>query len=208
MRDEEYQADQIAAYGAGEQPAVVARMTPHLRMTQVGAGLAVASVLASVAALVTFPRFTTATASGLGWAVLMLVCCLLMLAICAVQLVAWRRAMDLWRGRRDTGPGMLAPVSWWSHVGSYLVAVVALWAALSGSALAGFSATAATLLPVALLLVLAAQILGGVQYVRASGPPGTVPAHMRRLLARERARQAAAAAIVERDSPDEVRRRS
>jgi hypothetical protein len=28
---------------------------------------------------------------------------------------------------------------------------------------------------------------------------------MRRLLARERARQAAAAAIVERDSPDEVR---
>jgi len=205
MRDEEYQADQIPAYGAREQPAAAARMTPHLRMTQVGAGAAGASVAVSVAALATFPRFTTAGTSGIGWAVLMLVCCVLMTAICAFQLLAWRQMMAWWRGRRKAAPAKLTPVSWWLHVGSYLVAVTALWAAMAGSAAAGWSATAAVLLAVALLLVLAAQILGGVQYVRASGPPGTVPAHMRKLIARERARQAAAAAIVERDSPDELR---
>jgi hypothetical protein len=205
MRDEEYQADQIAAYGAREQPAVAARMTSHLRLTWVGAGLAALSVVAAVAALVTFPRFTTASASGLGWGVLLLVCCVLMLAICGVQLAAWRQAMAWWRGQRDVGPARLATLSWWLHVISYVVAVVALWAAMAGGVAAGWSATAAELLAAALLLVLGAQILGGVQYVRASGPPGTVPAHMRRLLARERARQAAAAAIVERDSPDEVR---
>ena len=205
MRDEEYQAEQIGVYGAGEQPAVAARMTPHLRLTQVGAATAVASVVAAVVALATFPRFTTAAASGMVWAVLMLVCSLLMLGICTVQLVAWRQAMAWWRGRREAPPAPLAPVSWWLHVASYLVAVAALWAAIAGSEAAGFTATAATALALALLFLLAAQILGGVQYVRPSGPPGTVPAHMRRLLERERARQAAAAAIVERDAPDEVR---
>jgi len=207
MRDEEYQADQIAAYGAREQPAVATRMTPHLRMTQVGAGLAVLSVLAALGALLTFPRFTTSSASGVGWSVLMLVCCVLMTAICGVQLAAWRQAMAWWLGRREVGPAKLALVSWWLHVASYPVAVAALWASMAGSAAAGWSARAATLLAAALLLVLAAQILGGVQYVRPSGPPGTVPAHMRRLIARERARQAAAAAIVRRDSPDEPRPR-
>jgi len=207
MRAEEYQDDQIGVHGSGEQPAAAVPMSPHLRLTQVGAALAGLSVLASVGALATFPRFATATATGIGWSVLLLVCCLLMLAICAVQVVAWRQAMAWWRGRRDVGPTRLAPVSWWLHVGSYPVAVAALWAALAGSAAAGWSATAATLLAVALLLLLAAQILAGVQYVRPSGPPGTVPVHLRRLLARERARQAAAAAIVERDSPEELRPR-
>jgi hypothetical protein len=207
MRDEEYQADQVAAYGAREQPAVAARMTPHLRMTQVGTALAGLSVVAVVAALLTFPRFTTASASGIGWGVLLLVACVLMLGICGVQLAAWRQAMAWWGGRRDVGPARLATVSWWLHVASYVVALTALWAAMAGSAAAGWSATAAGLLAAALVLLLAAQILAGVQYVRPSGPPGTVPAHLRRLLARERARQAAAAAIVERDSPDEVRHR-
>jgi hypothetical protein len=208
MRDEEYQPEQVPAYGAREQPAVAARMTPHLRLTQVGTALGALAVLAAVAALGPFPRFTTTTASGLGWSVLLLVCCLAMAGICAVQLVAWRQAMDWWRGRRDQAPAKLAPLSWWLHVGSYLVAVTALWAAMAGSAAAGWTATAASLLALALVLLLAAQILAAVQYVRPSGPPGTVPAHLRRLLERERARQAAAAAIVERDAPDEVRRRA
>ncbi len=33
MRDEGYSSEQIAAYGATAQPAIAARMTPHLRMT-------------------------------------------------------------------------------------------------------------------------------------------------------------------------------
>jgi len=200
MRDEEYEADQIAAYGATEQPAVAARMTPHLRLTQLGAVAAGLSVVTAVAALFTFPRFTSAD-TGQGWAVVALISGLLMLGICIVQLAAWRQAMAWWRGRREAGPVTLAPVSWWCHVGSYLVALLALWACIAGSALAGWSATAATLLAATLALVLAGQVLGGVQYVRPDGPPGTLPSHMRRLLARERARQAAAAAIVERDTP-------
>lgn len=201
MRDEEYQADQVAAYGASGQPAVAARMSPHLRMTQVGAGAALGSVLAAAGALGTFPRFSTATDSGLGWAVLLLVCTVAMVGLCVLQLLAWRQAMAWWRGERDTAPATLAPFSWWAHVLSYLVALGALFAAMAASAAAGWSATAAVAAAVALVLLLAAQILAGVQYVRPSGPPGTVPAHMRRLLARERARQQAAAAIVERDTP-------
>ena len=122
MRDEEYRADQVAAYGASGQPAVAARMAPHLRMTRVGTGAAAASVLAAVGALVTFPRFTTATASGIGWGAFLLVCAVAMLAICVLQLLAWRQAMAWWRGERETGPRTLAPFSWWAHVLSYAVA--------------------------------------------------------------------------------------
>lgn len=198
MRDEEYQAEQIGTYGASEQPAVAARMTPHLRLTQVGTALGVLAVATSLAALVTFPRFTSVD-TGQGWAVLALVCCFVLVDICVVQLVAWRQAMAWWRGQRATAPVKLAPVSWWAHIASYPVAVVVLWACIAGSAAAGWSATAAALLALTLLFALAAQVLAAVQYVRSDGPPGTVPVHMRRLLARERARQAAAAAIVERD---------
>ena len=49
--------------------------------------------------------------------------------------------------------------------------------------------TPPALLALALLFVLAAQVLAGVQYLRASGPPGTLPAHMRRLIERSRARE-------------------
>ncbi|WP_375430249.1 hypothetical protein [uncultured Friedmanniella sp.] len=200
MRDEEYPADQIGTYGAGEQPAVAARMTPHLRLTQTGTVAAGLAVVVSAVAVASFPRFTT-EATGVGWAVFALVCAVLMLGICVVQLVAWRQAMAWWRGQRSTPPAPLAPVSWWLHVASYLVALAALYACIAGSRTAGWTATAATLLAVALLLVLAGQVLGAVQYVRPDGPPGTVPMHLRRLFARERARQQAAAAIVERDSP-------
>lgn len=200
MRDEEYPAEQVGGYGAAAQPAVAARMAPHLRLTAVGSVVGALAVAAAVAGIATFPRFTT-EATGVVWAVLALVCALLMTGICVVQLVAWRQAMAWWGGRRPSPPAPLGRVSWWLHVGSYLVALVALYAGISGSAAAGWSAVAATLLTVSLLLVLLAQVLGAVQYVRPSGPPGTVPTHVRRMLARERARQAAAAAIVERDGP-------
>ncbi len=200
MRDEEYPADQIGAYGESEQPAIASRMRPHLRLAEVGTGVGALATVAAAVAIALFPRFT-AEATGISWGVLALVCALLMTGICVVQLLAWRQAMDWWLGRRPAPPARLTRLSWWLHVGSYLVALVALYAGISGSAAAGWSAVAATLLTVSLLLVLIAQVLGAVQYVRPSGPPGTVPTHMRRLLARERARQAAAAAIVERDGP-------
>lgn len=200
MRDEEYRADQLGSYGAGGQPAVATQMTPHLRLTWAGTVAGALGTVAAGVALVRFPRFTT-EATGVGWGVLALVCAVVMTGICVVQLLAWRQGMAWWTGRRDTPPVRLGQLSFWLHVGSYLVALVALYAALSGSAVLGWSASAATLLTLSVLLVLLAQVMGAVQYARPSGPPGTVPTHLRRLLARERARQAAAAAIVDRDGP-------
>jgi hypothetical protein len=52
---------------------------------------------------------------------------------------------------------------------------------MEGSAAAGWSSASAVLLAVTLLFVLAAQVLTGVQFLRPSGPPGTLPAHIRRL---------------------------
>jgi hypothetical protein len=43
-------------------------------------------------------------------------------------------------------------------------------------------------LAVTLLFVFAAQVLAGVQFLRPSGPPGTLPAHIRRLSRRSRYR--------------------
>jgi hypothetical protein len=64
-----------------------------------------------------------------------------------------------------------------------------MWACLAGMADAGWSATAGILLAVTMVLIIAGQVLAGVQYLRPSGPPGTVPAHMRRLVRRAEARQ-------------------
>jgi hypothetical protein len=183
MRDEEYQPEEIGAYGATAQPAIVARMTPHLRMTLAGAACAVVGALTAVVAVVTFPDFSGPTL-GATWAVVALVCAVLMLAICVIQLLVWRRAMASWRGIRMQDLRAEARLSWIVHLISYAVVLVALWACIAGSADAGWTTTAAALLAFTMLFVVAGQVLAGVQYLRPSGPPGTLPAHMRRLVER------------------------
>ena len=59
---------------------------------------------------------------------------------------------------------------------------------MEGSAAAGWSSASAVLLAVVLIFVFAAQVLGGVQFLRTSGPPGTLPAHIRRMKERSRYR--------------------
>ena len=71
---------------------------------------------------------------------------------------------------------------------SYAVALAALFTTMEGSAAAGWSSVSAVLLAVVLLLVFAAQLLGGVQFLRTSGPPGTLPAHIRRMNVLSRSR--------------------
>jgi hypothetical protein len=68
------------------------------------------------------------------------------------------------------------------------VALAALFTTMEGSAAAGWSSASAVLLGVTLFFVLAAQVFAGVQFLRPSGPPGTVPAHIRRLKALSRRR--------------------
>ena len=187
MPDVEYPTGEVAAYGSTEQPAIAARMAPHLRLTQAGLACAVAGVVLAVAALVTFPSFTGGP-EGRGWAVTALLAAVAMLAACLIQLLVWRRAMASWRGIRPEDLHAEARLSWITHLASYAIALVGLIACMAGSAEAGWTATAAVLLAFTLLLILAAQVLGGVQFLRPSGPPGTLPAHMRRLVARAQPR--------------------
>lgn len=187
--DEGYRRDEIAEYGATEQPAVAARMAPHLRMIRAGAVCALVAVIFAVLAVVRFPAFSSTESTGIGWAIAALVASVAVLAGCVIQVATWQRAIASWRGERIQDLHGEARLSWVAHVLSYPAVVVVLFGAMAGSARAGWSATAAVLLALGLLFVLAAQVLAGVQYLRPSGPPGTIPAHMRRLIERSRTRE-------------------
>jgi hypothetical protein len=189
MTDDEDPSRQVAAYGATAQPAIAARMEPHLRLTQIGAACAVLGVLAAAGAVMLFPPFAGGGAgAGRGWAVGALVSAVLMLAICLIQVIVWRRAMASWLGRRPQDLHGEAQLSWIVHLLSYAVALAALFACMVGSDAAGWLSASSGLLAVTLLFVLAAQVLAGVQFLRPSGPPGTLPAHMRRLKDKSRSR--------------------
>jgi hypothetical protein len=178
---------QVAAYGATAQPAIAARMAPHLRLTQIGTVCAVVAVIAATAAVVVFPRFAGGGAE-LAWAVGALVSAALMLVICVIQVAVWRRAMASWLGKRVQDLQGEKQLSWIAHLTSYAVALAALFTCMEGSAGAGWSSATAVLLAVTLLFVFAAQVLAAVQFLRPSGPPGTLPAHIRRLSRQSRYR--------------------
>jgi hypothetical protein len=176
-----------AAYGATAHPAIAARMAPHLRLTQIGMVCAVVAVITATAAVVVFPRFADA-GSGLAWAVGALISAALMLVICVIQVAVWRRAMASWLGKRVRDLQGEKQLSWIAHLTSYAVALTALFTCMGGSAAAGWSSASAVLLGGTLFFVFAAQVLAGVQFLRTSGPPGTLPAHIRRLNRRSRYR--------------------
>src|SRR5215203_1042731 len=186
MSHDEDPTRQVPAYGDTAQPAIAARMAPHLRLTQIGAVCGLVSVIAATAAVVIFPSFDGGT--GFAWAVGALVSAGLMLIICVIQVVVWRRAMASWLGKRVPNLRIETQLSWIAHLTSYAVALAALFTTMAGSAAAGWSSASAVLLGVTLLFVLAAQVLAGVQFLRPSGPPGTLPAHIRRLKEKSRYR--------------------
>jgi hypothetical protein len=188
MRDEGYGPQQIPDYGLRVQPALVERMTPQLRLTQLGTLAALFAVASAVAAVFVFPNFT-GSETGSGWAVTVAVCAGALLVICAIQLLAWRRALSEWRGERDHDLTAVARLSWWVHLATYVVVLVALWGCIAGSVAAGMTSVAAALLALSLLFLVLAQVLAGVQYLRIEGPSGTIPGHLRRLSAEIRRRR-------------------
>src|SRR5512132_4569830 len=84
MSDDEELARRLAPYGATVQPAIAARMAPHMRLTQIGAVCALLAILATVAAILLFPRFAGA-GPGLSWAIGALISAIVMLAICVIH---------------------------------------------------------------------------------------------------------------------------
>jgi hypothetical protein len=184
MRDEEYRSEQIPSYGEPAQPVVASRTARHLRMIALGTAVAGLAVVLAVLAVITYPdAFDIA---GRGYAVAALVCSLLLLALCAAQLIFWRLATQDWRGHRHDDLGTLSRISFGAHLLAYVVAATTVVVTILGIVEAGWLAAASSLLFGSLVAMLAALVLAGVQYVRASGPPGNVPAHMHALLARSR----------------------
>ena len=133
MSHDEDPSQQVAAYGDTAQPAIAARMAPHLRLTQIGAASALLSVIAAAAAVIMFPSFAGA-GPGLAWAVGALVSAGLMLIICVIQVVVWRRAMASWLGKRVPDLRVETQLSWIAHLMSYAVALAALFTTMAGSA--------------------------------------------------------------------------
>ncbi|GAB3743959.1 hypothetical protein [Microlunatus parietis] len=187
MLDEEYRPDQIAEYGRAVQDAAVERMRPHLLLTRIGVAVAAAAVVLDAAALITFPVFA-GSGTGPAAAVVALVAGILLLVVAGWQLVCWQLAFAEWRGGPDRNLNRLALISYVAHWVSYLLAVVALLAAMAASRESGWSSTSAVLTTLGLVCAIGGQVLAGVQYLRTAGPPGTIPAHMRRLIERERKR--------------------
>lgn len=107
--------------------------------------------------------------------------------VCVVQLRLWNLARLRWSTGGSTE--RLERVSWVLHLLSYAVVVAGIFAGVATSQRVGFAGSVATFATLALVPLVAAQVLGAVQHVRRHGPPGTVPTHVRALAARvERSR--------------------
>lgn len=181
MRDEEYRPDQIPEYGLPVQPHLAELGKHTFRIVALGAALALLSFVAALLAALVYP--SVIGGGGRGEARYALWCALLMLAITVYQALAWRLAWMEWSGRRDFTLNAFALVSYIIHFVSYAVVLVGMWFMLNAMAVAGVGSVAFWLSAVAVLALIAAQIVGATEYLRRGGPPGTLPAHMRELIA-------------------------
>lgn len=187
MTDKGSSPQPVPAVGQA-QPGLVERMSPVERLTVLGTVAGVLAVVTSAAARLTWPGLT-GSATGPGWALVCLVDSLVMTGVAAAQVVCWRRAAAVWRGDRSEDLTRLTRVSLVAHLLSYAAVLLGLWAGIAGSVAAGTSSTSAALLAFALLFLLLAQSLAGVQFLRTDGPSGTIPGHLRRLSAAIQARR-------------------
>ena len=75
------------------------------------------------------------------------------------------------------------------HLASYPVLLVAFYLSIEASALGGFAALPGFVLGIGVLLLLIAQVSAAVQYLRTDGGPGTIPNHVRALMAKIQAQR-------------------
>ncbi len=178
MRDEQYASEELPSYGAHEQPAIVSRTRRQLRMTLIGTIVAALGLVCAVAGLMTYPDID-GVFQGRGWAQAMVWCNVAMLVLCLWQHLSWIRATAVWHGRRSSDLAAMVAVSWILQLVSYAISLIALVVCIIALVEVGRFATSAVFLVLSFIALLTAQVLAGVQYVRAEGPPGTIPAHLK-----------------------------
>lgn len=173
--------------GTADPPAEVAvRMAPQLRLIQAGTASAALAVVTAVIALVAYPGDA---GSDIWFPVGALVSAAALLGICLTQWIIWRRAFAAWRVDQTFADDRSVALSWWLHVASYPVLLVAIYLSIEASALGGFAALPGFVLGIGVLLLLIAQVSAAVQYLRTDGGPGTIPNHVRALMAKIQAQR-------------------
>ena len=181
MRDEEYPPEQLPTYGLRHQPHL-ASLSHRLRtVVLIGFGMAVIAVVCCLAGVLAYPA--SIDNAGRLEARVALWMTLLMVLIVGYQAVAWHLAHREWSGRQDFNLRAIGIVSFVIHLVSYAVVLVGMWFGLTAVMVAGTASPAFWLIGVGVVALIVAQVVGATEYLRKSGPPGTVPAHMRRLVA-------------------------
>ena len=153
--------------------------------------VAIGSILATLAVIFALLGITAASTgvaptTAVPWIITLLVCAALMGVLCVAQQRLWLRAWNAWR---SDVPQRGSRLSWVLHVVSYPVVVVGIFAGIAASQAVGFAGSVANWSTLALLPLIGSQVVGAVRVVSETGPPGTVPTHLRALAARiERSR--------------------
>lgn len=165
---------------SGVRPATLDKGV-DLPLVRGGAALAFCSVVAAGLGLINFPEMGGGSST---WPVIATVCAVVMLAVCVIHVIAWQRAVRVWRDDPEEPLVTLTRVSYVAHVVSYVAIILGMWAMLTAMVRATFGSASGWLFAVALLALVASQVLGAVRHLRRSGPAGTLPVHFRRLNAR------------------------
>ncbi len=191
MPDQEEQPRPAAASTVGSpvDAGLVTRSRRTLGTVLLGAGLAVLSTAASVIGRSTYPQLVGGV--GRGEAQVAVIVAIVLLVIIIVQAVGWAVAGRVWSGRSRLNLQPLGAVSYVAHLLSYPAVLVGMWEMLSAMVIAHVQTMSFWMFAVGLVALVAAQIIGATEYLRRSGPPGTLPAHLRRLVELSRARNEA-----------------
>ena len=185
----------VAQAGGGRGGA--ARATAELEEQVAGAQrrslLVSLGTLLSTAALVLGLLALSAAYTGASdttsvpWIVTLMAAAAAMGLLCVVQLRLWNLSWRRWL--EGIATDRVERTSKVLHGVSYVVVVVGILAGIAASHDVGFAGGVSNWATLALVPLIAAQVLGGANFVRRDGPPGTVPTHLRHLFARiERAR--------------------
>lgn len=144
----------------------------ELGPVRLGTALAAVGLVAAVTGLVLSP-----SADAGVWPVVAVVAAAPLLLVTLFQLWGWTRA------RRDPAilAGGTARVSFWLHVLSYLVVLLAMFAMLTVLVAANFADGRSVIMLFGVLALVLGQGLAAARFLRTDGPAGTIPGHLQRL---------------------------